>query len=299
MRAYLAYLAMRLGTGVVGLLPFGVAIALGRVAGRVFAAFDTGRRAMVRRHARRLGVRPEAVDAHVREVFAGYGRYWAEALWIRPRRRPFVDARTSDEGLHYIEQARDAGHGMVLALPHMGNWEYAATVGTRIGIEVVAVAENLRNRRIREWFMRLRTSMDIGIVLATGSGEVIRKLEAVIARNGAVALLCDRDLKGKGIPVEFLGENTTLPAGPASLAIRTGAPLLPVATYFDGAGHHVVVRPPIDVPLSGDRTERLRHVTQALAKELESLILAAPAQWHLLQPNWPSDRGTAGEDSSR
>lgn len=280
---------MRLGTGLVGLLPFRVAIALGRGAGRMFGRFGTGRRAMVERHGRRLGIPEDDIPGHVSAVFAGYGRYWAEALWIRPRRRTLVDARTTDEGLAYLVAAHDDGRGVIAALPHMGNWEYAATVGSRLGLTVVAVAENLRNHRIRDWFLGLRSSMDIGIVLATGGSQVIRELERVIAENGVVALLCDRDLRGKGIEVEFLGERTTMPAGPASLALRTGAPILPVATYFTEEGHHVVVRPPIEIPPGGDRTERIRAITQTLAKELEALILAAPDQWHLVQPNWPSD----------
>ncbi|MEX2278738.1 MAG: phosphatidylinositol mannoside acyltransferase [Acidimicrobiia bacterium] len=285
----LAYLAMRVGTGIVGLLPFRTAIALGQIAGRLFGRFGTGRRTMVERHARRLGIRTEDIPSHVSAVFAAYGRYWAEALWIRPKRRTFVDARTTGEGLDYLQAAHDDGRGAIAALPHMGNWEYAATVGTRLGLTVVAVAENLRNHRIRDWFLGLRSSMDIGIVLATGGSQVIRELETVIGANGVVALLCDRDLKGKGVEVEFLGERTTMPAGPASLALRTGAPILPVATYFTENGHHVVVRPPIEIPAGTDRTERIRATTQILAKELESLILAAPEQWHLVQPNWPSD----------
>ncbi|MFP5332374.1 MAG: phosphatidylinositol mannoside acyltransferase [Acidimicrobiia bacterium] len=283
----LAYVAMRAGVAVVGILPFRVVVRLGELGGRLFALFDTGRRTMVRRHAVRIGVAD--VDRHVRDTFAAYGRYWAEALWIRPRRRNFVDARTTDEGLEWIAAARDAGRGTIVALPHLGNWEYAAPVASRLGLEVVAVAENLRNHRIRNWFLRMRTSLDIGIILATGSGEVIRALEAVIARNGVVALLSDRDLKRRGVKVSFFGEETTLPAGPASLALRTGAPLLPVATYFTPDGHHVVVRPPVDIPQDGDRSDRIRIITQQLATEFESFIRAAPEQWHLLQPNWPSD----------
>ena len=285
----LAYLAMRVGTGLVGLLPFRLAIAAGQLAGRAFGRFGTGRRAMVERHARRLGVPEHDISSHVSAVFGAYGRYWAEALWVRPRRKAHVDARTTVQGLEHLEAASDGQGGVIVALPHMGNWEFASTVGTRLGLEVVAVAENLANHRIRDWFLELRTSMDIGIVLATGGGQVIRDLEAVLARKGIVALLCDRDLKGKGVAVEFFGETTTMPAGPASLALRTGAPILPAATYFTGTGHHVVLRPPLEVPDGVDRPARIRATTQAIAHELESLIRAAPEQWHLVQPNWPSD----------
>jgi phosphatidylinositol dimannoside acyltransferase len=284
-----AYLAMRIGMGIVGLLPYRVAVALGQRIGRAYALLNSGRRTMVERHARRLGIPPNEIKAHVREVYAAYGRYWAEALWLRPRHQAFIEAHTTDSGLEAVEAARDAGRGMIFALPHMGNWEYAAPIAHRLNLNVLAVAENLRNRRIRNWFLRLRNSMGLNIILATGASQVIRELEAALAQNAAVALLCDRDLRGKGVTVEFFGECTTMPAGPVSLAIRTGAPLFPAATYFHESGHHVVIRPPLEIPDGPDRTARIQTGTQLLARELEALIRAAPAQWHLLQPNWPSD----------
>ena len=96
--------------------------------------------------------------------------------------------------------------------------------------------------------------------------------------------------------VEFFGERTTLPGGPATLALRTGATLLPAAVYFrSGRDHLGVVRPPVPVQRSGRLREDIARITQALAQELEILIRAAPEQWHLLQPNWPSDREGTGE----
>jgi phosphatidylinositol dimannoside acyltransferase len=122
----------------------------------------------------------------------------------------------------------------------------------------------------------------------------MRELEAVLARGGAVALLCDRDLNGRGVAVDFFGERTTLPAGPVTLAHRTGATLLPAAAYFEpGGGHRVVVANPIAVDGGRRRAEVVAEGTQAVASAVEKLISAAPEQWHLLQPNWPSDREPA------
>lgn len=219
---------------------------------------------------------------------SSYGRYWAEALWARGRRVPRILERTETEGLDMVIAARDEGRGMIYALPHMGNWEAAAPVAVNENIPVVAVAEKLPNQRITDWFTSMRSEFGIEIVLATGRIEVMRKLEEALAANKAVALLSDRDLKGRGIEVEFFGERTTLPAGPATLAIKTGAPLFPVASYFEDGGHRVVIRPPIAVP-EGKRSEQVRAMTQTLAEELEALILRAPEQWHLVVPNWPSD----------
>lgn len=96
---------------------------------------------------------------------------------------------------------------------------------------------------------------------------------------------------GDGIEVEFLGERTTLPGGPATLGLRTGAPVLPAAVYYgDDGRRRGVVRPPLDLTRTGRLRDDVARVTQAMADELGSLIREAPEQWHLLQPNWPSDR---------
>jgi KDO2-lipid IV(A) lauroyltransferase len=284
------YLVIRLGAGLVGLLPLRVAQRLGSIIGSVWHRFDRERREMTRRHMGRvLGAHADVASA-ARAVMRSYGRYWAEALWIRERRVATVMAGTTVEGIENIRSARDRGKGMIFGLPHMGNWEAAAPVSAGEGVPVVAVAENLPNPRITEWFTAMRAEFGIEIVLATGRGEVMRRLEEALHANKAVALLSDRDLRGRGIVVEFFGESTTLPPGPASLALKTGAPLLPVAPYFDGLGHRVVVRPPIPVPELGSRSEKVADMTQALAREMEELIRVEPRQWHLVVPNWPSDR---------
>lgn len=293
MRQFAAYLLLRMAAGLFGLLSLRLAQGLGAAIAVAFSYLTRGRREMVARHVRRLGAtEPSEQSRAVRKVFAGYGRYWAEAFWVRPRRRHQIEKTTTAEGLDWVREANAGGKGMILALPHLGNWEFAGPIADEIGFRLVAVAENLSNRYLREWFIRLRNSMGIDIVLATGGASVMRELEAVLSQNGAVALVCDRDLKRRGIAVEFFGEETTLPAGPVSLSLRTGAPVIPVAAYFgEGDGHHVVVRPPLSLPSTGVRAEDLKAGTQLLAHALEDLIMAAPEQWHLLQPNWPSDLG--------
>lgn len=285
------YLALRAGAGLIGLLPASAARSLGRTGGRVWHATAKGRRAMAERHMRRvLGDEAQAAPA-ARSVMKSYGRYYAEALWARGRRVDELRSQTTVDGLEQIIEAREEGRGMIYGLPHVGNWEVAAPVSVAEKVPVVAVAENLPNRRITEWFTEMRADFGIEVVLATGGTEVMRKLESALAANKAVALLADRDLKRRGVEVVFFGEKTTLPPGPATLALRTGAPLLPVASYYDGDnGYRVVIRPAIPVPAEGTRTEKVLSMTQALAVEMESLIRAAPQQWHLVQPNWPSDR---------
>lgn len=291
MRHLLVYAAFRVGMAVLGALPGAVARGAGMAGGFATYALFPGRRRIVRRHARRLGAEAREVERMTRAIFVGYGRYWAEALWIRPRRVGRVMDGMTTEGLDHVRRLQAEGRGMVLVLPHVGNWEYAGPVASSIELPLVAVAENLANRRIRDWFVSLRNQLGIEIVLATGSSGTMRALETFVNGGGAVALLSDRDLRGRGVPVTFLGEETTIPAGPAILAHRTGAPIVPVAVYFDPHGRHrLVVSEPFEVLPGATRSEIVGATSQRVAAELEALIRADGAQWHMLQPNWPSDR---------
>jgi lauroyl/myristoyl acyltransferase len=285
------YLAYRVAATLVGILPGWLAPRLGSAMGLLAFLWADERRHLAERHMSRvLGVREGARSA-ARRLFANYGRYWAEVFWVRPRRVAEIRRHLTVEGMEHVRAARDAGKGMILALPHVGNWEVAATVAAEEGLELSAVAEALRNRRITEWFVGLREGLGMDVVLTRGRGQTARTLVGLLRTGGAVALLSDRDIAGGGVRVRFFGEETTLPAGPATLAERTGAAVLPVAVYFrPGRGHHLVVRPPLRLPDSGLKEERARAGMQAVAEALESLIRAAPTQWHLVQPNWPSDR---------
>ena len=218
----------------------------------------------------------------VREAFASYGRYWMESLRLPEMDQAEVDATFTIEGLEHIQAARDAGTGAILALPHVGGWEVGGSWFVRQGFPLTVVVEALKPPELFAWFADLRRSQGFTVIpLSRSAGmSVVRALRA----NQIVALVSDRDIAGGGIEVEFFGERTTLPGGPATIASRFGIPLLPTAVYFDGPGHHAVVRPP--VAMDGDAVA----ITQTLAHELEDLIRAAPDQWHLFQPNWPSDR---------
>jgi KDO2-lipid IV(A) lauroyltransferase len=242
-------------------------------------------RRLVARHQERA--RGHALDGPARrravlQTYASYGRYWMESLRLPTMSPAAVAAGFTIDGLEHIRTARQAGTGAILALPHVGGWEVGGSWFVRQGFPLTVVVEALEPPDLFEWFVALRRSLGFTVVpLGKSAGiGVVRALRA----NQCVALLSDRDLAGGGIEAELFGERTRLPAGPATLAKRLGVPLLPTAVYFRGRGHHAVVRPP--VPLDGD----VVTVTQAMARELESLIRAAPEQWHLFQPNWPSDR---------
>jgi phosphatidylinositol dimannoside acyltransferase len=249
-------------------------------------------RAMVERHQRRVdpGLSGLALQRRVREVFRSYGRYYGESFRLPTIEPDELDRGLTREGYEHIEESLARGVGPILVLPHLGSWEWCAYWLTRVRkVPVTAVVERLEPPALFNWFVDFRKRIGMEIVpLGPNAG---RSIVAAIKRAQVVALVCDRDIAGGGTEVSFFGETTTLPSGPAVLALRTGAPLLPTGVYDRGGGrHHVVVRPPLPAERRGSFRDDVARITQAMADELEGLIRRAPQQWHLLQPNWPSDR---------
>ncbi|MBX7160970.1 MAG: phosphatidylinositol mannoside acyltransferase [Acidimicrobiia bacterium] len=281
------------GTALAGALPDSVANAIAAGLSRTFKRAMGGRRRMLQRHMRRaLG--PEATPAQVRKTvdaaFSSYARYWVETFRIASYTGADLDRIFSIEGWEHIARPLDDGRGVILALPHVGQWEVAAAWMHHHGQHLTAVAERLDPPELYDWFVEMRENR-LGLDIVSVDDPVAgRKLIEALRAGEVVTLLSDRDLTGNGPEVEFFGELTTLPAGPARLAIQTGAALVPVAVYEDGWWRYrAVLRPELEVPAEGTKAERTQALTQQLAYELEGMIRRAPSQWHLLQPNWPSD----------
>lgn len=260
--------------------------------GRAAALVAPERRAQVERNLRRVdpSLSGRALARLVRETFESYARYYEESFRLPGTSPGALDAGFTHEGYEHLDAARTGGRGAIMAIPHLGGWEWSGFWLTRVkGIPVTVVVEELEPPALFEWFVELRRSFGFEVV-PLGPAAGVASTRALKA-NHVLALLSDRDLTGTGPEVEFFGERTTLPGGPATLALRTGAPLLPTAIYFDGPhNRHGVVLPPIDTTRTGKLRDDVQRVTQDLAHAFEVLIRRAPEQWHLLQPNWPSDR---------
>ncbi|HEX3541040.1 MAG TPA: hypothetical protein VHT75_11435, partial [Acidimicrobiales bacterium] len=197
------------------------------------------RRGLVSRHLQRAAGRPLSEPAPSEEIdaaFASYARYWGESLRLPGSSPAEIDAGMSWEGIGRISQAVQDGRGAILALPHLGGWEWGGFWMAQQGFAMTVVVEALQPPELFEWFARFRRSlgMDVVAVGPAAAMSVVRALRA----GGVVCLLCDRNLGGGGVEVDFFGERTLLPAGPATLALRTGAALLPSAVYFDGPRGH-------------------------------------------------------------
>jgi len=273
-------------------LPAPLAQATGDAAGRALAEAMWPRRRMVQRHLRRASrgeLKGMALERAVQQAFASYARYWVESFRLADTTPAELDAGMVTEGLEILEAAVAGNKGVILVTPHLGGWDFGGAWFASKGYKAMVVVEPLEPPELFEWFADMRRGLGLEIVpLGPSAGTTVLRR---IKEGGIVGLVCDRDLSGTGVPVTFFGEETTLPSGPATLALRTGAPILPVAVYFEGRhGHRGVVRPPIPVERTGGFREDVGRVMQQVADEFEELIGRAPSQWHLFQPNWPSDR---------
>lgn len=260
---------------------------------RVAVHGSAERRLLVERNLRRI-LGPTLTDAEIDRLvtksFQAYGRYWVDSFRLPEMTVAEIDWGIDYEGFEHIARAREAGYGPLVVLPHLGGWEWAGFWITRVqGIPLTAVVEPVEPQALFDFFADFRRSLGMHVVpLGPDAGTAV--LRAVRDRH-VICLLSDRDIEGNGVEVEFFGETTRLPAGPATLALRTGAPILPMASYFKPSGGiRCVVRPPLPVKREAKRLrDDVQRITQSIAVVLEELIRVAPEQWHVQQPNWESD----------
>ncbi|OBF65154.1 phosphatidylinositol mannoside acyltransferase [Mycobacterium sp. 852002-51971_SCH5477799-a] len=297
----------RLASGVVGRVTGGVsadwAYASGWMAVRAmpeFAArnaFEAGARYAARgggpdqlrkNLARVIGVPPEDVpDSLMRASLASYARYWREAF-----RLPGMDLVKLGRELHdsvlgsgNIEAALNSGRGAVIALPHSGNWDMAGVWLAQTHGTFTTVAERLKPESLYRRFIAYREGLGFEVLpLSGGERPPFDVLCDRLRANRVVCLMAERDLTRTGVQVDFFGEPTRLPAGPAKLAIATGAALLPAHCWFEDRGWGVFIGPPLDCT-SGD----VSVITQAMADQFEKNIAACPQDWHMMQPQWLAD----------
>lgn len=225
----------------------------------------------------------------VREAFVAYGRYYIDCARLAACGAAEVDAGFTFNNYQHISDARRTGPGAILVLPHVGSWEWAGVwLAQRPGVKVTAVVEPIDHPELFEWMGRFRRRIGMDIVAA--GPDALGVLTRALLDGGVVCLLSDRDIGGGGVEVEFFGERTSLPGGAAVLARRTGSPIVGVVTSRRNGKCHAECMPPMVVGREGRLRDVVTQTTQLLAYRLEEMIRTAPTQWHLMQPNWPSDR---------
>jgi KDO2-lipid IV(A) lauroyltransferase len=257
-------------------------------AGARYAARGGGPEQLRKNLARVLRVPPEDVpDSLMRASLASYARYWREAF-----RLPGMDLGALGRELHdsvlgqdHIEAALSSGRGAVIALPHSGNWDMAGVWLAQTHGTFTTVAERLKPESLYRRFIAYRERLGFEVLpLSGGERSPFDVLCDRLRANRVVCLMAERDLTRTGVQVDFFGEPTRLPAGPAKLAIATGAALLPAHCWFEDRGWGVEIGPPLDCT-SGD----VGAITQAMADQFEKNIAARPEDWHMMQPQWLAD----------
>ncbi len=227
-----------------------------------------------------------ALDELVRDGMRSYARYWMEAFRLPSQSKAdFLRDFHLHEGREFLD-VLDKGRGAILALPHVANWDAAAAWLVANDQKMVTVAERLKPESVFEQFVAYREKLGMEVLPLTGGQRAPLEVLAEKASAGyAVALLADRDLSARGIEVEFFGGRTRMPAGPALLAIRTGAPLAAADLWFTETRTEGRVRW-IEPATEGALDVRVRETTQRLADAFALGIAEHPQDWHMLQKMW-------------
>ncbi len=242
----------------------------------------------------------EDLDLLVRDAMRSYLRYWLEAFRLPsvPADRLTTMFQLVDGGEQVLADGVAAGRGMVVALPHAGNWDAAGAYVAGHGWPIVTVAERLRPESLYQRFLAFRETLGMEILpLHGGVRPPLDVLTEKLADGYIVPLLADRDLSARGVQVRFFGGRTRMPAGPAVLALRTGAPLFTVDMWYEPAGPRGRLRGPLALPTEGALDERVRATTQLIADNLAVGIAAHPVDWHMLARLWLDEPVPAASDA--
>ncbi|MGE2734278.1 phosphatidylinositol mannoside acyltransferase [Mycolicibacterium vaccae] len=255
-------------------------------AGALYAARNGGPQQLRKNLARVIGVAPRDVpDELMRASLASYARYWREAFRLPSMDHAKLGQKLSVDNIERLWSALEDGRGAVMALPHSGNWDMAGVWLVQNHGTFATVAERLKPESLYNRFLAYRESLGFEVVpLSGGPRPPFDVLRDRLLDNGVVCLMADRDLTRTGVQVDFFGESTRLPAGPAKLALATGAALFPVHCWFEPDGWGMAVYPEVDTS-GGDITA----ITQALADRFALNIAEHPADWHMMQPQWLAD----------
>ncbi|MEV6367486.1 phosphatidylinositol mannoside acyltransferase [Micromonospora musae] len=246
---------------------------------------------------------PEAeLDELVRRGMRSYARYWLEAFRLPSLSREQILATFRLDGAEQLAAAVASGTGAVVALPHAGNWDAAGAWVAANGWPITTVAERLESDGVYQRFLAFRRRLGMEILPNRGGERPAFDVLVDRLRAGAVVpLLADRDLSARGVEVDFFGARTRMPAGPALLALRTGAPLYVASMWFEPERACAALTGPIAVPdpEEGPLDQRVRTLTQRVADEFAAGIARHPEDWHMLQRMWLDQRSAAGADRGR
>ena len=280
-----AYLA---GWRIVKFLPQPVARCVFNVAADLACCWGRGGGQSVEQLRRNLGrvVGVDTVtDSLVRAAMRSYARYWMEAFRLPSLASSttlLAELDSSVQGVSGLDRSIESGRGVILTLPHSGNWDMAGVWLVHHAGTFTTVAERLKPEVLYEAFVEYRESLGFEVLALTGGQPPFSRLMEVLNQGGVVCLMGERDLKRSGVDVSFFGELTKMPAGPAELARRTGAALHVAHCFFDGDGWGFSISAELTVG-------EVQETVQRIADEFAVHIAQHPVDWHMLQPQWLAD----------
>lgn len=223
------------------------------------------------------------LDLLVIEAMRSYMRYWCDTFRLPDWSKKRILETVTVTNEHLLIDAIEAKTGVIVAVPHAGNWDHAGAYFCAKGIRLVTVAERLKPEKLFLRFLAYREAM--GMEVLPLDGRVLNTLEERLNQGALVALVSDRDLSRSGIEVDFFGGTARMPAGPALLALRTKAPLITAFVSYTDTGVHIEFRN-IILPSSGDEISKVREIVQMTAQYFEDGISESPEDWHMLQRIW-------------
>ena len=223
------------------------------------------------------------LDLLLIDAMRSYMRYWCDTFrfpdWSPERVRETVSVTNE----HLLLDAISAKTGVIVTLPHAGNWDHAGAYFCGKGINLVTVVEHLKPEKLFLKFLSYRQAM--GMEVLPLDGRVLATLEQRLREGALVALVADRDLSRSGIAVNFFGAPSRMPAGPAILALKTDAPLITAFVSYTDSGIHIDFNE-VPLPFFGSDEEKVSQIVQSMAQQFEVGITAHPEDWHMLQRIW-------------
>lgn len=217
------------------------------------------------------------------QAMRSYMRYWCDTFRFPDWSQQRINQTVTVENEHLLMDAISAKTGVIVSLPHAGNWDHAGAYFCAKGVHLVTVAERLKPEKLFLKFLEHRQNM--GMEVLPLDGRVLGTLAQRLRQGALVALVADRDLSRSGIDVTFFGGPSRMPAGPALLALKTQAPLITAFVSYTDSGIHIVFKQVL-LPAEGTEEQKVAEIVQMTAKHFEEGIKQNPQDWHMLQRIW-------------
>ena len=223
-------------------------------------------------------------------VKINYTRYWLETLWLTKKNfskhiAPYVEI----ENKEYVDKLKKQYSGLIFALPHLGNWEFAIPIGNSIKLNLLAVAEPLNNSYVLNWFKSLRESLGIEIIIGGKGQNTFGSLVEKLKSGKDICLLSERSIKKSGVAIEFFGQLAAFPKGPVALSFKTGVPIIPTAMIKTKRGYKLRFNKPFYVPYFENDATSIQYGLKTLSSSFEELLSLDINDWHSVQPVWTSE----------